>query len=107
MELNSNPAIETKEKRLIPRWLAISAVVLSTISLLISALALVSIADSEEEEVNQLSCSTLYEVITASLAVPVTDTGIWKMLREAMWPKCDLDWADIPTTTTAAPAPYG
>ena len=65
MELSSSPSIETKKKRLIPRWLAISAVVLSTISLLISALALVSIADSEEEEVNQLSCSTLYEVITA------------------------------------------
>ena len=100
MELYSNPSIETKEKRLIPRWLGISAVVLSTISLLMSALALVSIADSEEKEVNQLSCSTLYEVITASLAAPVPDnTGILEALRGTMWPKCDLDWDlldDIP-----------
>ncbi len=95
MELNSNPAIETKEKRLIPRWLAISAVVLSTISLLISALALVSIADSEEEEVNQLGCSTLYEVLAASLASPVEDGDIWKIMRDSLYPYCYLDW-DLP-----------
>ena len=98
MELNSNPSIETKEKRLIPRWLAISAVLLSTISLLISAFALVSIAVSEEEEVNQLACSTLYEVFAASLASPTKD-GIWKIMRDSLYPYCYLDWADTPTTS--------
>ena len=54
MELDPNSAIETKGKRLVPRWLAISAVVISTLSLLICALALLWIADSEEKEIEKL-----------------------------------------------------
>ena len=54
MELDPNSAIETKGKRLVPRWLAISAVVISTLSLLICALALLWVADSEEKELEKL-----------------------------------------------------
>ena len=65
MENESVRPTGRKEPRRIPRWLAIAAVTISTLALVVSALAFLSIADSEEKQLKEMQYAWCQERLIA------------------------------------------